>query len=58
MSKNAIGLVLLLVSLLGLDVPAKMVEDAVAGIGAAISLALLVWNQLGRPDVKHFFVKK
>lgn len=51
MSKNAVGIILLLASLWGLDVPEKMIEDAVAGVSTVVSLALLIWHQLGRPDI-------
>ena len=58
LSKNAVGIALLLVSLFGLDISESQVVDFVSAAGQVISFALLVWNQIDRKDVSWFFWKK
>ena len=57
-SKNGVGLVLLILTLIGLDVPEKMVEDIFTGVFAAVSLGLMIWNQVKRHDVAGFLFRK
>lgn len=58
MSKNAIGLIALIIAAFGLDVPAEAIGGAWEGITAIIALVLMIWNQLARKDVKLFLLKK
>jgi hypothetical protein len=57
-SKNGLGLILLVVAMLGLDIPERAIEDAVAGVAAIVSLALMLWNQLSRQDIKWGLFRK
>jgi hypothetical protein len=57
-SKNGLGLILLVVAMLGLDIPEQVIEDAVAGVAAIVSLALMLWNQLSRSDMKWGLFRK
>lgn len=58
MSKNALGIIALIIAAFGLDVPQEALTGAWDGLTAIIALALMIWNQLGRPDVKLFLFKK
>lgn len=58
MSKNAIALVLLALSTIGINVAETELLEVVSAIGTLISFGLMVWNQIGRGDVDHFFWKK
>lgn len=58
LSKNAIGLVLLALSTVGLNVMEQELIDFISAIGTIISFALLLWNQIDRKDVNFFFWKK
>jgi hypothetical protein len=57
-SKNGVGLFLLLTALLGLDVDEVLAENVVSAITLLASTGLMIWNQLSRPDSKFFFLKK
>ena len=57
-SKNGVGLVLLLLALLGLDVDEKLANDIVAAVTLLASVGLLIWNQIGRADVAKFFIRR
>lgn len=60
-SKNGTGIAVLIVSLasmLGLNIDIDTATEAVAAVGTIVSLGLMIWNQVGRPDVKGFFFKK
>ena len=57
-SKNGVGLVLLLLTLLGLDVDEKLADDIVAAVTLLASVGLLIWNQVGRSDIAKFFIRK
>jgi hypothetical protein len=59
-SKNAAGIALLLVSffgLFGIEVSLDSATEFVLSVGGAIGFVLMIWNQLGRPDIKGFFFK-
>ena len=58
LSKNAIALVVLALSTLGLNIVEQDLIDLISAIGTIISFAMLVWNQLDRHDVDLFFFKK
>lgn len=57
-SKNGVGLVVLLASLIGVQVTDIQVIDVLSAIGQVVSFTLLIWNQLGRSDVNNFVFKK
>ena len=57
-SKNGVGLVLLLLALLGLEVDEKLADDIVAAVTLLASVGLLIWNQIGRGDIAKFFIRK
>lgn len=56
-SKNGAGLVILLLSLFGVEVTESAVIDTVSAVGTVISFALLIWNQLERKDTFAFLFK-
>jgi hypothetical protein len=57
-SKNAAAIIFLVVSAIGLDIPEKVVEDAVFGTIAIVSFGLMLWNQLGRKELKFGIFRK
>lgn len=61
-SKNSIGLTIIVVeamlSAFGVEFEAGTVAKAVEGVVVAISLALLILNQIRRTDVQGFFFKR
>lgn len=58
LSKNGVGLVVLLFSFIGLQLDANVVADVLSAVGTLISFGLMVWNQLSRDDVDKFLMKK
>ena len=58
MSKNAIALVVLALSMLGVNVVEVDIINLISAIGTIVSFALMVWNQLSRTDTELFFFKK
>lgn len=62
MSKNGIGVAVIVIeailSALGMELPEGSVLRAIEGAIVAASVILLVWNQVGRDDVKGFFFKR
>lgn len=58
LSKNAVGLVVLMMSLFGIEVSEVQIIELISAIGLIISFALMVKNQLGRKDTKGFFFKQ
>ncbi len=57
MSRNGIGLVLLLLSVIGLEVTEESVTEIISAIGTLISFGLMVYNQYKRPDTELFLWK-
>jgi hypothetical protein len=57
-SKNGVGILILVLSLLGVEVAESQAVEAVSAIGTLVSLALMVWNQVQRKDVSNFLFKK
>lgn len=57
-SKNAAGLIILALSLAGIEITEEMALQVISAVGTLVSFGLLIWNQLGREDVKNFFFKK
>lgn len=58
MSKNAVAIALLIASLLGLEITEGQLYDLINAIGTIVSIAVLIYNQLGRPDIHMFFFRK
>ena len=58
MSKNAIALVLLALSMLGVNVAEDSLIELISAIGTIVSFAVMVLNQLQRSDTELFFWKK
>jgi len=57
-SKNAVALVLFILSFIGIDVTENDVVELIASITGIISFALMVLNQFDRKDTVMFFFKK
>lgn len=57
-SKNAVGLVVLLFSVMGVEVNEGDAMELISAFGTIVSFGLLIWNQVGRSDVAGFFFKK
>jgi len=61
-SKNGIALVVLvleaLLSALGIEFEAGTLEKGIEGLLIVVALLLAIWNQIARPDVKAFILKK
>ena len=58
LSKNAIALIVLVLSLLGLEVSDQSVIEVISAVGTVASFVLMVWNQLARKDVDNFLFKR
>jgi hypothetical protein len=58
MSKNAAGIVVLILSLFGVEVGEDTIVELISALTTALSIGLMIWNQLDRPDIKGFFWKK
>jgi hypothetical protein len=57
-SKNAIALVVLALSMFGVEVVEADLIELISAVGTVISFAMMVWNQYSREDVDNFFFKK
>jgi len=60
-SKAGSGVAFFIMSVLfafGFEVPDEMVENAVAGVGAILSLGLMIWGQFDRKDLKWGIFRK
>lgn len=57
-SKNGAGLLILLLSLLGVNVVENDAIEFLSALGTIVSFVLMIWNQLDRKDVAKFFFKK
>jgi hypothetical protein len=57
-SKNGAGLVVLILSLLGVQVAESQIVELITSVGTVASIILMIWNQLGRSDVTGFLFKK
>lgn len=62
MSKNGIALIILVVeaglSAIGVEFDPGTIEKLIEGALILAALLLAVWNQVTRPDVKGFVLKK
>ncbi len=57
-STNAVGIVVLFLSVLGLEVAEDTVIELLAALTTIVSFGLMIRNQWNRPDTKGFFLKK
>ena len=57
-SKNGLALIIFALTYLGLDISESQIVDVVSAVGQIVSFVMLVWNQLGREDVKGFLFKR
>lgn len=57
-SKNAAGIVVLILSLFGVEIGEDTIVELISALTTALSIGLMIWNQLDRPDTKGFFWKK
>lgn len=57
-SKNGIGLIIMVISLLGGNVSEAALTTTITTIGELVSVALLAYNQYARADVDKFIFKK
>ena len=57
-SKNGTGLLLLALSLIAPTVVETDMITTISVIGQLVSGVLLFWNQVARPDVRGFLLKK
>lgn len=58
LSKNAAGIVVLILSLLGVEVGEGTIIEFISAMTTVISIGMMIWNQVDRPDIKGFFFKK
>lgn len=58
LSTNGIGLLVLILSLIGLDVDIETINEVIAAVGVIASFIMLVKNQVSRLDVSSFIFKK
>lgn len=57
-SKNAAGIVALILSLLGVEIGEDTILEFIGALTTVLSIGVMIWNQLDRPDIKGFFFKK
>lgn len=56
-SKNGVGIVLLILGLFGLELSETEIQALIGSVGVIYSLTLLLWNQWARKDTKWFLWK-
>lgn len=57
-SKNAVALLILLASLVGVDVAESDAVALLSSLGTLVSIMVMLYNQYDRKDTKWFFFKK
>ena len=58
LSKNAVGIVLLFLSFIGVEVSETQVTDFIVAVTTIIGFVMMIYNQIFREDVENFFFKK
>jgi hypothetical protein len=58
LSKNGVGLVLFILSALGLNLTEMQLVEFISAVGTVISTSLLLWNQIARKDSWMLIFKK
>ena len=57
-SKNAVGIIVLFLSFIGVEVADTYVEEVVTAISTIYGFIMLLWNQAMREHVHNFLFKK
>lgn len=57
-SKNGVAILILVLSLFGIDLGEETAIEFINALGTAVSILLLIYNQVTRTDTKNFFFKK
>lgn len=57
-SKNAVAIIVLFLSFIGLEVSEDGVLEVVVAVSTIISFAMLIWNQVKRHETFAFLFKK
>lgn len=58
LSKNGVALIVMVLSLLGVEVSESDMLTTIGVIGQVVSVILMAWNQYARSDVKGFIFKE
>jgi uncharacterized protein (DUF697 family) len=58
LSKNGVAIVMLVLSLFGVNVTDSDVVGLLSALSTIISFGMMVYNQLNRADTKFFIFKK
>jgi hypothetical protein len=58
LSKNGVGLIILALSLLGINITESSIVEVISAVGTIVSFVLMIINQWNRSDVKGFIFKK
>lgn len=58
LSKNGVGLLVLVLSTIGISVGEADLTTTIATVGQIVAGLLMLWNQVTRTDVKSFLFKK
>jgi hypothetical protein len=58
LSKNGVGLIVLALSLLGINITESNLIEVISAVGTIASFIMMIINQVKREDVKYFFFKK
>lgn len=57
LSKNAVGIIVLFLSFIGVEVSESYAMDVVTSISTIYGFVMLLWNQVMREDVENFLWK-
>lgn len=57
-SKNGAGILILILSLFGVELSESYAVDLISAIGTVVSVGLMIYNQVTRDDVDRFIFKK
>jgi len=57
-SKNAVAILVLFLSFIGLEVTEDGIFELISAITTVVSFAMMILNQLERSNVYNFFFKK
>ena len=58
LSKNGVGLIIMVMSLFGVNVAGSDMMTTISVIGQVVSVILMAYNQYARPNVDKFIFKK
>jgi hypothetical protein len=57
-SKNGVSLIILVLSILGVEASDTEIMTTLSVIAQVVSLIVMAWNQYSREDIQGFFFKK